>query len=85
LSPIPPAQAPDPARGQPDEFRNLARALDELVPIGPLSVKVRAIDGLDISKMKFLVSRQESPLILKNDWAALQVQSLLDHEVIVLE
>jgi hypothetical protein len=59
--------------------------VDELIPVGPLSVEVRTIEGLRVSKMKFLVSQRESSLIQKKDWAVFQVQSLVDHEVIVLE
>ena len=59
--------------------------VDELIPVGPLTVEVRTIEGLRVSKMKFLVSLRESSLTLKKDWAAFQVQSLVDHEVIVLE
>jgi Hypothetical glycosyl hydrolase 6 len=59
--------------------------VDELIPVGPLSVEVRTSEGLRVSKMKCLVSPRESSLTLKKDWAAFQVQSLVDHEVIVLE
>jgi hypothetical protein len=59
--------------------------VDELIPVGPLSVEVRTIEGLRVSTMKFLVSPRESSLTLKKDWVAFQVPSLVDHEVIVLE
>jgi hypothetical protein len=59
--------------------------VDELIAIGPLSIEVRTIEGLGLSKMKFLVSQRESSLTVKDNWATFQVQSLMDHEVIVLE
>jgi hypothetical protein len=59
--------------------------VDELIPVGPLGIAVRINEGLRVSAVKFLVSPRESSLTLKKDWVAFQVQSLLDHEVIVLE
>jgi hypothetical protein len=59
--------------------------VDELIPVGPLRVAVRPIEGLPVSKVKFLVSRRESALTPEKGWAVCQVESLVDHEVLVLE
>jgi hypothetical protein len=59
--------------------------VDELIPVGPLRVAVRAIEGLRVSTVKCLVARRESSLTLEKDWAVFQVASLVDHEVLVLE
>jgi hypothetical protein len=59
--------------------------VDELIPVGPLRVTVRAIEGLDVSKLKFLVSRRVSAPTLEKGWTVCEIQSLLDHEVLVLE
>ncbi len=59
--------------------------VEELISVGPLRVKVRNPEGLRVSKLKFLVTRQESALTLEKDWAVIQIPSLVDHEVLVLE
>jgi hypothetical protein len=59
--------------------------VDELIPVGPLNIDVQVIEGLHLSKMKFLVSQRETSLVPKNDRATFQVESLADHEVVVLE
>jgi hypothetical protein len=59
--------------------------VDELIPVGPLRIEVRTIEGLPVSKMRSLVSQAESELTLENGWAACQIRSLVDHEVLVLE
>jgi hypothetical protein len=59
--------------------------VEEPIPVGPLQVEIRAISGLSVSKVKALVSLQQLPVTLTKGRAAVQVPSLVDHEVIVLE
>ena len=59
--------------------------VDELIAVGPLRVEVRLPEGVRVSTIKFLVSQQKPSFALEKDAAVFQLQSLLDHEVIVLE
>jgi hypothetical protein len=59
--------------------------VEELIPVGPLLVRVRLPEGLRVSKMKCLVSQQNPSLALEQGAAVFRLPSLLDHEVIVLE
>jgi hypothetical protein len=59
--------------------------VDELIPVGPLQVRVRLPQGVGISRMKLLVSEQKPSLAIDKGAAAFQLPSVLDHEVIVLE
>ncbi len=59
--------------------------VDELIPVGPLHVKVRTREGLRVNKAKFLVSRREAAMTIEKDWAVIQIPSLVDHEVLVME
>jgi hypothetical protein len=59
--------------------------VEELLPVGPLHVRVRLPDGVRIGGVKLLVSGQKlSPTVEKGE-AVVQLPSLLDHEVVVLE
>jgi hypothetical protein len=59
--------------------------VDELVPVGPLRAEVLIPEGVRVSRMKLLASRQELPFRLEKGAAVLQLPSLLDHEVVVWE
>jgi hypothetical protein len=59
--------------------------VDELVPVGPLHIEVRIPEGMRVSRMKLLASRLEPAFTPKKGAVVLQLQSLLDHEVIVWE
>jgi hypothetical protein len=59
--------------------------VDELIPVGPLRVAIRAIDGQRVSKVKCLVSGRESLLTQEKDRVVTRLESLLDHEVLVFE
>jgi hypothetical protein len=59
--------------------------VDELIPVGPLSVRLRVPNGVQISQVKVLVSEQKPSHTLEKGEAVFQLPSLLDHEVIVLE
>jgi hypothetical protein len=59
--------------------------LHELIPVGPLRVSVRLPEGIRAGRMRQLVSRKESRLRPERGWARLEVSSVLDHEVIIIE
>jgi hypothetical protein len=59
--------------------------VDELIAIGPLQIKVRLPEDVRGKSMKLLVSDQKPPLKIEKGWAAFEIKSVLDHEVIVIE
>src|SRR5262249_56681730 len=58
--------------------------VDELIPVGPLRVRVRLPKGLSVRWVKLLVAEQKPLLALENDEAVFQLTSLLVHQVMVL-
>lgn len=58
--------------------------VDELIPVGPLEVKVRLPDGVRGQQVQWLVSKGQQPVTVNQRWAAFTVQSVLDHEVAVI-
>jgi Hypothetical glycosyl hydrolase 6 len=59
--------------------------LDELIPVGPFKVKVRLPQQLTKPRARLLVSDAQPPVALSAGEAALEIRSILDHEVVVLE
>jgi hypothetical protein len=59
--------------------------VEEFLAVGPLFIRVRLPNGVRISRVKLLVSGQKPAPTLENGEAVVQLASLLDHEVIVLE
>ncbi|HVT90377.1 MAG TPA: alpha-amylase family protein [Tepidisphaeraceae bacterium] len=57
----------------------------ELIPIGPLSVKVRLPKEMEARSYQLLVSGDRNPILTQNGVASIDIKSVLDHEVIVLE
>jgi hypothetical protein len=57
--------------------------VDELIPIGPLNLRVRLPHGLQSEKAKLLVAAKETPCVTRNGWTSLALTSLVDHEVLV--
>ncbi len=55
----------------------------ELIPVGPLQVKVRVPDGVRVGKLRMLVSRQEKQPAVEDGWLRFEIKSLVDHEVVV--
>ena len=58
--------------------------LDELIPVGPFTIKVRVPASVRRPAARLLVSGGTRPVTLQNGMAALTVSSILDHEVIVI-
>jgi hypothetical protein len=61
--------------------------VEELIPVGPLTVKVKLPDGVSGNKRLLLaVSGGTAPPVRRQGgWAQFEVKSILDHEVVVLE
>jgi len=58
--------------------------IDELIPIGPLQVRVKLPQGIAGRSAKLLVSAASTPVTVNQGWAEFPVKSILDHEVVVL-
>jgi len=56
----------------------------ELIPVGPLQIRLRALPGLHLRRAQSLVALQRHRLSHSNGWFHLDLTSLLDHEVFVL-
>jgi hypothetical protein len=59
--------------------------LDELIRIGPLEVKVRLPSHITRARACLLVSGTERPVTLANRTASVVIDSILDHEMMVIE
>jgi hypothetical protein len=58
--------------------------IDELIPVGPFSIKVRLPKGVDGKRIRLLVAGGVGSASLENGWASFELKSILDHEVVVL-
>jgi hypothetical protein len=58
--------------------------VQELIPVGPLQVRVKLPAGIGRSRARFLVSGKELTPSAKAEWTHFEVTSILDHEVIVI-
>jgi hypothetical protein len=57
----------------------------ELIPVGPLKVRVRLPQGVQPKVLKMLVSQESGAAAAENGWVQFELKSVLDHEVVVLE
>jgi hypothetical protein len=58
--------------------------VDELIPVGPLRLRVKLPDGVRGNKLRLLVSGQRASASVKNGWSTFEIKSVLDHEVVVI-
>jgi hypothetical protein len=58
--------------------------VDELIPIGPLEVRLKLPAGVSGRTARRLVSAGPAAVGVKDGWAEFAVKSILDHEVIVV-
>ena len=58
--------------------------LDELIKVGPFNVKVALPAAIRRPTARLLVSGVTRPVTVQNGMAALTVESILDHEVVVI-
>jgi hypothetical protein len=55
--------------------------MDEFIPVGPLTLRVRTAAARNAT---CLVSGAKPPIAVKEGWATLEIQRVIDHEVVVL-
>jgi hypothetical protein len=58
--------------------------VDEYIPIGPLTVRVRLPKDVKGEYLNLLVAGQKISAVVKDGWSQFQIQSILNHEVIVM-
>jgi hypothetical protein len=58
--------------------------IDELIPIGPLQVKVKLPADVKPRNAQLLVAGRTTPAAVAQGWATFDVKSILDHEVAVI-
>jgi hypothetical protein len=59
--------------------------MDELIPVGPLNFGVKLPEGVRGRGVKMLVSGKTAAASVANGWARVEIASVLDHEVLVIE
>jgi hypothetical protein len=60
--------------------------VEELIPVGPLSVRVKLPEGVAGKRLLLAVSGgSATPVHRQDGWAQFEVKSILDHEVAILE
>jgi hypothetical protein len=58
--------------------------VDELIPVGPLSVRVKLPDGIHGNRTQLLVSKRPPHAKVNNGWTRFELPTILDHEVVVI-
>jgi hypothetical protein len=58
--------------------------IDELIPVGPLRVRVRLPQDVSGRRLQLLVSQEKIGVSMARGWAAFELKSVLDHEVAVI-
>lgn len=58
--------------------------LDEYIPVGPANVKIRLPESVQGKKLRLLVAKKELPVTTEKGWAMFTVNSITDHEVVVI-
>jgi len=56
----------------------------ELIPVGPLRVRVKLPDDVRSRKLQLLVLQKHFTLPIKNGWTTVEINSVRDHEVLVI-
>ncbi|HEX5242651.1 MAG TPA: hypothetical protein VFW23_05250, partial [Tepidisphaeraceae bacterium] len=59
--------------------------VEELIPVGPVKVKVRLPNGIAPIFARALVSVEEKQIAIADGWANIELASVLDHEVLIIE
>jgi hypothetical protein len=58
--------------------------IDEYIPIGPISIRVRLTEDVQGKNLKLLVSGQNISAVVRNGWSQFKINSILNHEVVVI-
>lgn len=56
----------------------------ELIPIGPVSVRIKLEKGVKGQNLKLLVSNDKLSSSVKDGWSEFEIRSILNHEVVVI-
>ncbi len=59
--------------------------IDELIPVGPLRIQIRLPQGIRGRSVRSLVAAAPTPAATQDGWARIDLRSVLDHEVLVIE
>jgi hypothetical protein len=59
--------------------------IDELIPVGPIKVGVHLPDSVPGRSVKMLVANTVITLSRDRNWVRIQIPSVLDHEVLMIE
>ena len=59
--------------------------VDELIPVGPLHLRLKIPDKFKAQRARWLVSAQPARISLKDNWAEIELPSVLAHEVLIIE
>ena len=59
--------------------------IDELIPIGPLEVRVKLPQDVKGASVEHLVAGGKAPAGVRQGWTAFEVKRVLDHEVVVIK
>ena len=63
----------------------MAGAMEELIPVGPLRVRVKLNADLRGHRAECLVAGRRLAAGVKQGWAEFEIPRVEDHEVVVLE
>ena len=58
--------------------------VDELIPVGPLKVKLRLPHGMSVNALQYLVTGNKKAAAVQDGWVTFEIPSLSDHQVIVV-
>ncbi len=58
--------------------------VDELIPVGPFTVSIKLQEDVSGKNLKLLVSNLNVRTTVKDGWCRFEIQSILDHEVAVI-
>lgn len=61
-----------------------SQPVHELIPVGPLQVRVRFPDGFTPTRLRLLVAERHGNVRARNGWVTFELKSILDHEVAVI-
>jgi hypothetical protein len=58
--------------------------IDDLIAIGPFQVKVKMNKKVNTASLRLLVSGEKISSVIQDGWLSFEINSILDHEVVVI-
>jgi 2-keto-4-pentenoate hydratase/2-oxohepta-3-ene-1,7-dioic acid hydratase in catechol pathway len=58
--------------------------IDEFIPIGPVTVKIKLAKDVQGKNLNLLVSGQKIPATVNDGWCRFKISSILNHELVVI-